>query len=78
MSIKPGYVTYFSVEVSVPKRERQYIGEIEMETDYEVGLNETNVLAFKQIKLLDCKTFLLTELSSKVISGSQLWVQKFA
>lgn len=37
VSIKPGYVTYFSVEVSVPKREGQYIGEIEMETDYEVS-----------------------------------------
>ena len=36
VSIKPGYVTYFSVEISVPKREGQYIGEIEMETDYEV------------------------------------------
>lgn len=32
-----GYITYFSVEVSVPKREGQYIGEIEMETDYEVS-----------------------------------------
>ena len=37
MHIKPGYVAYFSVEVSVPKREGQYIGEIEMETDYEVS-----------------------------------------
>ena len=38
--IKPGYVTYFSVEVFVPKREGQYIGEIEMETDYEVSQEE--------------------------------------
>ena len=38
MSIKPGYTTYFSVEVSVPKIEGQYIGEIEMETDYEVSI----------------------------------------
>ena len=37
MSIKPGYIAYFSVEVSVPKREGQYIGEIEMETDYEAS-----------------------------------------
>lgn len=37
VSIKPSYVTYFSVEVSVPKREGQYVGEIEMETDYEVS-----------------------------------------
>lgn len=37
MSIKAGYITYFSVEVSVPKREGQYIGEIEMETEYEVS-----------------------------------------
>jgi len=28
------------VEVSVPKREGQYIGEIEMETDYEVSEND--------------------------------------
>ena len=28
------------MEVSVPKREGQYIGEIEMETDYEVSENE--------------------------------------
>jgi len=37
VSIKPGYIAYFSVEVSVPKREGQYIGEIEMETDYEAS-----------------------------------------
>lgn len=36
MHIKPGFVAYFSVEAAVPKREGQYIGEIEMETDYEV------------------------------------------
>lgn len=28
------------MEVSVPKREGQYIGEIEMETDYEVSEND--------------------------------------
>ena len=37
VSIKPGYVAYFNVEVFVPKKEGQYIGDIEMETDYEVG-----------------------------------------
>jgi len=37
VSIKPGYIAYFNVEVFVPKKEGQYIGDIEMETDYEVG-----------------------------------------
>lgn len=37
VSVKPGYVAYFNVEVFVPKKEGQYIGDIEMETDYEVG-----------------------------------------
>lgn len=35
VSIKAGFVTYFSVEVAVPKQEGQYIGEIEVDTDYE-------------------------------------------
>ena len=37
MSIKAGFVTYFSVEVAVPKQEGQYIGEIEVDTDYEAS-----------------------------------------
>ena len=37
VSIKPGYSALFSVEVTVPKNEGQYVGEVEMETDYEVS-----------------------------------------
>lgn len=44
MHIKPGFVAYFSVEAAVPKREGQYIGEIEMETDYEVRGSLVNPL----------------------------------
>lgn len=37
VSIKAGFVTHFSVEVSVPKQEGKYISKIKMDTDYEVS-----------------------------------------
>ena len=37
VSVKAGFVTHFSVEVSVPKQEGKYISEIKMDTDYEVS-----------------------------------------
>ncbi|KAK2556050.1 Transmembrane protein 131 [Acropora cervicornis] len=56
VSVKAGFVTHFSVEVSVPKQEGKYISEIKMDTDYEgviVNCSLTIVSTFSNtLKLL--------------------------
>lgn len=37
VSVKAGFVTYFSVEVSVPMQEGKYTSEVKMDTDYEAS-----------------------------------------